>query len=185
MFKRKSFLFILACMLIGTVLFGCTRGVRRNGEQKEEQIGQDVSETPLQEDAQRDQDPYQVYFIRTTDTSFHLESEVREFEQEVTPEILAQELLKGPKNSELSKTIPDDTEIISASVTSRVVTIDFTKEITMGRYGSEAEMLTLNSIFQTMTQLPDVDAVQILIEGEKVETLWGHADIREPIRMVN
>ncbi len=185
MLKRKIFILILTFIFIGTVFLGCTQGAQRNVESKETEERNEMVEKLMNKEEEKNQNIYQVYFIRSTDTSFVLEGETREFSQVVTPEILAGELLKGPQNEELSKTIPDETEIISVSVASNVVTLDFTKEITMGRLGSEAEMLTIHSIFQTMTQLPDVDAVQILIEGEKVETLWGHADIREPIRFAN
>ena len=49
--------------------------------------------------------------------------------------------------------------------------------------GSEAEFATLRSIVGTIgTSFPGVDAVRILIEGDVVSSLAGHADLSHPLR---
>ena len=45
--------------------------------------------------------------------------------------------------------------------------------------GDEAEALALNAVLATLGQFPHVKQVQMLIEGKKVDTLGGNADLTE------
>lgn len=47
--------------------------------------------------------------------------------------------------------------------------------------GDEAEALALNAVLATLGQFPDVKQVQMLVEGKKVDTLGGNADLTEPM----
>lgn len=49
--------------------------------------------------------------------------------------------------------------------------------------GSLNEALTVYAIVNVLTtNLPEIDAVQILIDGREVDTLGGHIDLRAPLR---
>lgn len=48
--------------------------------------------------------------------------------------------------------------------------------------GSSIERLMLLTLLKTMFQFPEVEQVQILINGEKKETLSGHVEIHEPFK---
>lgn len=39
----------------------------------------------------------------------------------------------------------------------------------------------VDSIVKTLTQLEEVDSVQILVEGKIVETITGHISIKKPL----
>jgi germination protein M len=41
--------------------------------------------------------------------------------------------------------------------------------------------MTVYSIVHTLTQLPDIEAVKFLVEGEEQEAIWGHLYTLEPI----
>ena len=47
--------------------------------------------------------------------------------------------------------------------------------------GSTGELLAVYSLVNTLTQLPQVAAVQILVEGEVVDSLFGHVDVSSPL----
>ena len=47
--------------------------------------------------------------------------------------------------------------------------------------GSTGEEMLIGSIVNTLTDFPEVQKVQILIEGASVETLSGHMDLSEPL----
>ena len=92
------------------------------------------------------------------------------------------ELIKGPKNTKLRKTIPEGTKMMDIDIQNGLATISFSKEMHekhMG--GSNGEQLTLYSVVNTLTQFPTVNKVQFLIDGQAVETLAGHADITKPL----
>jgi germination protein M len=49
--------------------------------------------------------------------------------------------------------------------------------------GSMNELFTIYTIVNTITiNLPDVQSVQLLIDGREVDTLAGHVDLRQPLR---
>ena len=49
--------------------------------------------------------------------------------------------------------------------------------------GSMNEMLTIFTIVNAVTtNLPEIQSVQILIDGREVDTLAGHVDLRRPLR---
>lgn len=49
--------------------------------------------------------------------------------------------------------------------------------------GSLQELMTVYTIVNTLlTNLPDIQEVQILIGGQEVDTLAGHVDLRRPLR---
>lgn len=49
--------------------------------------------------------------------------------------------------------------------------------------GSMNELLTVYTIVNVITtNLPDVQSVQLLIDGREVDTLAGHVDLRRPLR---
>ena len=39
----------------------------------------------------------------------------------------------------------------------------------------------VNAIVATLTEVPGVKKVQILVEGQKITTLNGHLDLEEPL----
>ncbi|MEW6400002.1 MAG: GerMN domain-containing protein [Bacillota bacterium] len=46
---------------------------------------------------------------------------------------------------------------------------------------SPGEALAVAAIVNTLTEFPDIRQVQILVEGRKVESLAGHADVSRPL----
>ena len=62
--------------------------------------------------------------------------------------------------------------------------VDLSREIGIGHVGgSLTEAFTVYAIVNTLTtNLPAVTGVQILVEGQEVDTLAGHIDTRHPLR---
>ena len=58
-----------------------------------------------------------------------------------------------------------------------IVTVDLEKPI---QTGSTVERYMIESLLKTMFQFSEVEKVQILIGGKKVETLSGHIEISQP-----
>lgn len=65
--------------------------------------------------------------------------------------------------------------------------VDLSKEIVTGHPGGSLhEALTVYAIVNALTvNLPDITAVQVLVEGREVDTLVGHLDLRHPLRRGN
>ncbi|GKX31136.1 hypothetical protein SH1V18_36160 [Vallitalea longa] len=84
-------------------------------------------------------------------------------------------LINLPLTEEEVRTIPTETKVINTSVSEGVCYVDFSKEFkSKHEGGSTGELLTIYSIVNTLTELPDINKVQFLIEGEKEELFKGH-----------
>jgi spore germination protein GerM len=61
--------------------------------------------------------------------------------------------------------------------------VDLSPEVSSANFGGSLdELLAVYAIVNAITtNLPDVKAVQILVDGKEVDTLAGHVDLREPI----
>jgi spore germination protein GerM len=62
--------------------------------------------------------------------------------------------------------------------------VDLSSEAAIGHHGGTLdEALAVFAIVNAITSnLPDVTAVQILVDGKEVDSLAGHLDLRQPIR---
>ena len=96
---------------------------------------------------------------------------------------VVQELIKGPaRGSVLCPTLPRGTSLKSVKIVDNVAYVDFSKEITENHWGgSRAEELTVYSIVNTLTDVPGIKEVQILIEGLVSCTIAGHIILDEPL----
>lgn len=91
------------------------------------------------------------------------------------------ELLKGPKDANLRKTLPPEAELLSIEVKDGVAILDFSQEFQTKHWGGSAgETMTIDSLVYTLTEIEGIDKVQVLIEGKAIESLAGHYDWSEP-----
>ncbi|HOM02997.1 MAG TPA: GerMN domain-containing protein [Acetivibrio sp.] len=96
--------------------------------------------------------------------------------------LVFEELQKGPKGEGLFATIPKGTRLLSVSTKNGICTLNLSKEFVDNHSGGTAgEAMTLYSIINTMTELPGIDKVQFLIEGQKQEA-YIHAVFNEPFK---
>ena len=131
---------------------------------------------------QRGMQEVTLYFMNVTDTAFLTEGEPRLFQsKDVTAENVMAVLLAGPESSSLSRIIPREVTLLSASVNNGLASVDFSRHLAEVNLGAEAESVLVNSIVWTLVQLREVDRVQILVEGAIQETLAGHVAINQPL----
>lgn len=91
-------------------------------------------------------------------------------------------LVAGPRDTTLRAVVPPGTKVKSVQVIDRTALVDFTAAmIKKGFGGSSMEILTVGAIVNTLTEFPEVERVQILVEGKKVTTLFGHLDVSDPL----
>lgn len=96
--------------------------------------------------------------------------------------VVLNELIKGPQNPELVRTIPEGTKLLSAEVIDSIAYVDFSEEFKTRHWGGSAgETFTLYSVINSLAELGGIQKVQFLLEGEKMDTLAGHIDTTEPM----
>lgn len=101
-------------------------------------------------------------------------------------EAMVAELLRGPNSRRAVRTWPKGTRLHGAFYDDqqRLLYLDFNSALVSGDTGGSAmETLTLGALFRSIAvDFPEVEAVQILVDGLEVETLHGHIDCTKPFR---
>lgn len=124
----------------------------------------------------------ELFFMKVTETSFKMGKETRTFSQQPGARELMEELLKGPEDENLSRIIPDNARLLNLSVEDGTAYVDFSNEIATANYGSATEGVLIDSIVWTLTQLDEIEAVQLLVEGEVVDSIGGHLSVSKPLK---
>lgn len=95
---------------------------------------------------------------------------------------IMEQLIAGPKNSELLATVPSQTKIRDVRIRDGVCYVDLSKDfVDQHPGGSTNEYLTIESIVNSLTEIDEVKKVQFLVEGEQQQEYKGHIDISKPI----
>jgi spore germination protein GerM len=97
-------------------------------------------------------------------------------------EILRAQLAPAPKP--YVSVIPPGTTLRAFYVTERgEAFVDLSRELSAAhRGGSLAELMTVHALVNAVARnLPAVQRVQILVDGQTVDTIAGHVDVRRPL----
>ena len=86
-------------------------------------------------------------------------------------------LLKGPSSAEINKgsltLVPDGTRLLSARVEGNTAFLNFNEAFRFNSLGREGYIAQLKQVVYTATEFPNINQVQILIEGTQKEYLGG------------
>ena len=95
-------------------------------------------------------------------------------------------VLRGPNADEQKRgffnCIPPNSRLLSANVSGSTVTLDFNEEFRYNTEGREDSAAQLKQIVWTATEFPNVNDVQIKINGRTVDFLVEGIPIRNPLR---
>ena len=123
-----------------------------------------------------------VYYPRNDGTGLIAVSRTVNIEKDDKYTAALKSLLTGSKEKGQTNVIPKKAKLRSVTLKNGVAIADFSKELEQNfSGGSTGEEMLVGSIVNTLTDFPEVQKVQILIEGASVETLSGHMDLSEPI----
>jgi spore germination protein GerM len=182
MMKRRSLYWMLGCLLALILLVGCapefggSNPIVKNGPGAVQKPVEPVKPIPPVEST-----PVKVYY--GTHNARYLIAEVHLLKP--GPQLMQQAmeaLAAGPRSKDLVAVIPRATKVNSVVVRDRTAFVDFSSELVKRGFGGSAtEILAVAAIVNTLTEFPDVERVQILVEGKKVSTLFGHVDVYDPM----
>lgn len=153
-----------------------------NGEGEEMGILRDTDFVFDADSLESDEEYITLYF--SDENGDNLAAEVRKIKVpkgEVMEKLVVSELLEGPKNGKNLQVIPSGTKIISVETKEGVCFVNLSKEfINKHPGGTSAEIMTVYSIVNSLTELVNVNKVQFLIDGE-IKELFNHIVINEPL----
>jgi len=123
-----------------------------------------------------------LYFPDEQAERLRPETRLVKLDGEELPFVVVRELLKGPESPDLLASIPAAARLLAVTVRDGVAYVNFSSELRTEHWGgSTGEIMTVYSIVNSLTELPEVQRVKILVEGETVDTLAGHLDLTEPL----
>ena len=177
----------LVCILAVLLLSGCAPangGLQTNGSGTvAEPVQKPAEQTP---NAAAETVPVKIYF--GTHDGQYVVAETHMVKKDALLLQRAMEILvAGPKNTGLIAVAPPGTKVKGVSVKDRTAYVDFSGEMikrgfSSSSFGSSSmEILTVGAIVNTLTEFPEVEKVQILVDGKKVSTLFGHLDVSDPL----
>ncbi len=123
---------------------------------------------------------YEVQLYFSTPDAMYLDREKRTVSGQDFYKNVLNELIIGPTEENLSKTIPETGGVLNIEHDrdKESLIVNFNEEWQRDHWGGSAgERLTIYSVVNTMTSLPEVERVGFRVEGQQVETLAGHMDL--------
>lgn len=95
---------------------------------------------------------------------------------------LVNELIAGPKQAKLHATMPQGSKLLSLEIAGGLATVNLNQDFqSQHSGGSTGEIMTIYSLVNSLTDLQGIQQVQLLVEGNKLETLKGHLEISQPL----
>ncbi|MBP2625766.1 MAG: Lipoprotein LpqB, GerMN protein [Firmicutes bacterium] len=187
MVTRRNLLVIVFVLLVAFI-GGCAENTpptqvipnEPTKEQQQQAAIPDSQNTPLPSISQ---EKMTITVYNATQDATHLVAESHVVLKNEHPAQTAIELLvAGTKNAELLSVMPVGTKLRHISVKDNIAYVDFNdKLIKNNTGGSASEMLLVAAIVNTLTEFHNIQRVQILVEGKKIDTISGHMDIGEPL----
>lgn len=163
--NKRGFSYIIFLFMVILLIAGCNN-------QKTDKIPQSQNKAVVY-----------LYFADEQAMFLHPEARTIQYPTEgYIAQIILEELIKGPYQEGFYKTIPEESKVNSVKIENGTAIVDFNKDFQdKSPGGSTGENMQIGSIVQTLTELPEIELVQILIEGKRVQTLVGHLILDEPM----
>lgn len=125
-------------------------------------------------------DQVQLYFSDAQGRFLMEEQRTKQSDSDTgLPEFILRELIKGPQSEQLQPTIPEGTALLNVSVVDGVCLVNFSSEFFQNRPKQQLnERMTVFSVVNSLTQLDEVNSVEIWVEGSS-EGRYLYLDLSE------
>lgn len=122
-----------------------------------------------------------LYFIAPDGKKLVMESRAIP-KQEGIARSTIEELIKGPQKQENLSVFPDGTRLLDINIKpdGRCI-VDLSSELTAVN-SQHQERLMLYALVNTLCQFPTVQEVEILVNGQKVDSIAGYIDVSAPLK---
>ncbi len=123
-----------------------------------------------------------LYFGSPDDKRLVIEKRVVVSEELSEEKVIMEELIKGPRNKALKASVPPETRLLSVNTTDGICYINLSNEfLNTYRWSPQMnEAITIWSIVNSLTELNDIQGVQILVEGNKVDVIEKYYSLKQP-----
>ncbi len=129
-----------------------------------------------------------LYFANTEQTDLAAEERVVEVNSNQTREkTILEQLIAGPVEKDRLRTIPAETKIRDVTTTKDgTCYVNLSEDfVTKHNGGKRTELLAIYSIVNSLCELEQIEQVQFLIEGKKLDEWEGGFELKSPFTAVN
>lgn len=126
-----------------------------------------------------------LYFYNPQENSFILYTKEVKSPPSHLPELALQELLQTPPPSNLISPFPEGTKVLGFKIKDKTAICNFNENLISYGGGSTMEIALVGSLVLTLTEFPNIDKVQILIEDAKHKYLPQGTEIEQPLERDN
>ena len=149
-------------------------------------MGDETSEPdPTANDGDATNPQVTIFFVRSNDAGIWIEPELHELDgptegiARAAMELLFEVDAHDPA---LTSVAPADVQVLATNIRDRVLIVDVSDEVTGYGAGSAQEMAFAQQLAHTGAAFDTVDAVELWVDGEPIDELWGHLDWSQPFQ---
>ena len=168
--KKKEGIFIVLFLILIVVILGLVIYISNKNKVENNEIIEEYTPEEEISDEQLRNTIISLYFINKESGEINPEARTININDLIDNpyKYLLEQLIEGPKNEKLQKVIPDNTKINNVELKGDILYIDFSHEfIDNALEGKENESKIIETIVKTVTELNEVNAIKILIDGEE------------------
>lgn len=183
--KLKSILVLALTLLCAMVLAGCDE--QKQGEAGSKTVvssssgSSSSSSSSSQSGSKAQLVNIKVYYPDENATGLvAVEKSIKDTDNKYQAAVEA--LMAGTEKKGLANVFPKKAKLLQVTVSGKVAKVDFSRELQKNFVGgSTGEEMLVGSVVNTLTEFPEIQKVQILVDGQEVETLSGHMDLSQPL----
>lgn len=183
--KLKSILVLALTLLCAMVLAGCDEQKQGEAGSKTVVSSSSSSSSSFSSSSQsgsKDQlVNIKVYYPDENATGLvAVEKSIKDTDNKYQAAVEA--LMAGTEKKGLANLFPKKAKLLQVTVSGKVAKVNFSRELQKNFVGgSTGEEMLVGSVVNTLTEFPEIQKVQILVDGQEVETLSGHMDLSQPL----
>ncbi len=173
---------LLTCILIVLLAVGIFFGISHLwGNPEGKPVNGPTPNTQPPQEAQPENISITLYFADPTASGLISEQRNVEVLRTQLPQRIVEELIKGPETDGLIAAINKGTLLHSVQVTHGIALVDFGSNLEpLNTGGSSRERLCLYALVNSLTELPEITAVKIAVDGKLLE-FFGQIELSDPI----
>ena len=183
--KLKSILVLALTLLCAMVLAGCDE--QKQGEAGSKTVvssssgSSSSSSSSSQSGSKAQLVNIKVYYPDENATGLvAVEKSIKDTDNKYQAAVEA--LMAGTEKKGLANVFPKKAKLLQVTISGKVAKVDFSRELQKNFVGgSTGEEMLVGSVVNTLTEFPEIQKVQILVDGQEVETLSGHMDLSQPL----
>ncbi len=123
-----------------------------------------------------------VYYVKMTENDIYLVREIHQVPptKEVAKTAVEELINTNPTTPGAARLLPADTKVRGVTIKDGLATVDFSREVLRANVGASGEAMGIESIVNTLTELPGVQKVSFMVEGKVDEGAmdwWGHVGL--------